>query len=124
MSESSSKAPAESIILNSLLESNNPKAKERSMINDLEEMMYGFGDEWPVDSESVKLLDILVRQYIEDITYRAVQISKLTGELDKECFMYLVRRDRKRFNRIHQLLVTNEELKAAQSFDNTLNEES
>jgi hypothetical protein len=33
------------------------------------------------------------------------------GKLDKECFMFIVRKDRKKFSRVHKLLKSNEELK-------------
>lgn len=72
--------------------------------------MFGFGDEWPPNNEAVTLVDTLVTQYIEELASRAENISELRGKLDKECFMFLVRKDRKKFNRIHKLLKTNEEL--------------
>ena len=74
--------------------------------------MYGFGDEWPPKSDSVQLMKELVVDYIEGLTQQAILVSETTGKLDKECFVYLTRKDRKKFNRIHQLLVTNEEIKS------------
>ena len=81
-----------------------------SLYEDLQEMMFGFGDDWPPDHESIVFLEKLVTEYVEDFTYRALQLSEITGTLDKECFMYLVRKDRRKFNRIHQLLTSNEEI--------------
>lgn len=88
-------------------------ARKSKIYNDLEEMMYGFGDTWPPDPQSVELLEQLVVEYIEDLTAKAVNIAEMTGKLDKDCFMYLVRKDRKKFNRVHQLLTTNDYIKKA-----------
>ena len=93
------------------------KIRQGRMYNDIEEMMYGFGDVWPPNPASVNLMEKLVTSYIEDLTERAIVVSELTGKLDKECFMYVVRKDRKKFNRIHQLITTNEELKEVQKVE-------
>lgn len=92
---------------------------QSSMYNDIEEMMFGFGDQWPPDEESVKLVESIVTNYIEDLTIRASQIATVrpNGKLDKECFMFVVRKDRRKFSRIHNLLTANEELKSVQKME-------
>jgi len=86
------------------------------MKEDLEEMMYGFGsEEWPPDPDAVSLMEVMVTNFIEDLTSRAQNVADLTGaagsgKIDKECFMYLVRKDSKKFNRVHRLLQINEEV--------------
>jgi transcription initiation factor TFIID subunit 13 len=90
------------------------KEKKTKFSTDIEEMMFGFGDSWPPNPEAVSLVEILVTQYIEDLASRAIQIAELRGKLDKECFMFLVRKDQHKFQRIQNLLAANEELKAAQ----------
>lgn len=87
------------------------------MYNDIEEMMFGFGDQWPPNEESVKMVETIVTNYIEDLTVRAAQISTLRGKLDKECFMFVVRKDRRKFSRVHHLLKANEELKSVQKME-------
>ncbi len=84
------------------------------MYDDLEEMMFGFGDQWPPEENCVMLVESIVTNYIEDLTARALQISEMRGKLDKECFMFVVRKDRRKFSRINNLLKANEELKAVQ----------
>jgi hypothetical protein len=81
--------------------------------SDIEEMMYGFGDSWPVEPESAKLIETLVVQYIEDIVVQAAEVAQVRGQLDKECFMFLARTDRQKFTRICKLLEANEDLKKA-----------
>ena len=38
-------------------------------------------------------------------------------KLDKECFLYLVRKDRKKFQRVHRLLTANDEIKRVKKID-------
>lgn len=91
--------------------------RDSKFYNDIEDMMFGFGDEWPPDSNAVCLLESLVVSYVEDLAGRALEIADLRGKLDKECFMFLVRKDRKKFSRVHKLLKSNEELKSVQKIE-------
>ena len=97
-------------------------SKKRSELSqDIEEMMYGFGDMWPPDSEAVDLIDTIVRNYVDDLAQRAMNIAEISGKLDKECFLYLVRKDGPKFNRVRKLLDTYEkieEIQNAQVIDN------
>ena len=43
------------------------KAVKARFYSDIEEMMYGFGDDWPPVRESVNLLEAIVVKYIEDL---------------------------------------------------------
>ena len=78
-------------------------------------MMYGFGVDWPIDKDALSLVEKLTCQYIENITNEALSIAQSRGtvenEFDKESFLLLIRRDRKKFARVHKLLKTNDELK-------------
>jgi transcription initiation factor TFIID subunit 13 len=95
----------------------NLKRQEEKFYSDIEEMMFGFGDEWPPDTDAVHLVESLVVSYIEDIAVRALEVADLRGKLDKECFLFLVRKDRKKFSRVHKLLKSNEELKTVQKVE-------
>lgn len=81
------------------------------LTNSVEEMMFGFGDAWPPDPEAVKLVENLVEKYVENLAIRAQNIAAISGKLDKECFLYLVRQDTAKFTRVQQLLKTNEEIR-------------
>ncbi len=89
------------------------------MYNDIEEMMFGFGDQWPPNENCVRLVESIVTNYIEDLTMRAAQIATMRGKMDKECFMFVVRKDRRKFSRVHTLLKANEELKSVQKMEMT-----
>lgn len=88
--------------------------RQYTMRSDLEEMMFGFGDVWPTHSSAVDLLESIAANYIEDLTSRAVQVSEMRGKLDKECFLYVVRKDRRLFNRAARLLKAHDDIKSAQ----------
>ena len=53
------------------------KAVKARFYSDIEEMMYGFGDDWPPLRESVNLLDAIAVKYIEDL-------GKQDGDVDDE----------------------------------------
>lgn len=88
--------------------------KNSRMYEDIEEMMFGFGDNWPSHPETVRLVESVVRKYIADLAMRAVAVSEMRGKLDKECFMYVVRKDKAKFARVCQLLKAHAELRGVQ----------
>lgn len=80
-------------------------------------MMYGFGDDQNPYTESVELLEDLVIQYITEITYKAMEIGK-SGRVSVEDIMFLMRKDPRKYTRVKELLLMNEELKKARkAFD-------
>lgn len=83
------------------------------MYDHIEEMMYGFGDKWPPNTDSVELVERIVANYVRNLCHRAKDIADVTGTLDKECFLYAVRKDRRKFTRIYTLLKVHEEIKKA-----------
>jgi len=91
-------------------------ASRGPLTSDIEDMMYGFGDSWPIDAGAVKLVEQVVKNYIQDLAARALRVAELRpgGKLDKECFMFLVRKDKAKFRRVHRLLSANEEIKRVQ----------
>lgn len=100
-----------------------PPIKRSRMYEDIEEMMFGFGDKsWPPESEAVELMETLVTTYIKDLGIRAKLVADMTKRFDKECFLFLVRKDTKKFRRVSELLSANEVVKKVQK--NKLPEES
>ena len=87
---------------------------KNNLSKDIEEMMYGFGDNWPPNSDAVAMVETLVKDYIDDLADRAIQIADLRGKLDKECFIFLVRKDTRKFYRVRKLLETHEALDEVQ----------
>lgn len=80
-------------------------------------MMYGFGDDQNPYTESVDLLEDLVIQYIAEITYRSMEVGK-QGRVTVEDILFLTRKDPRKYTRVKELLLMNEELKKARrAFD-------
>lgn len=80
-------------------------------------MMYGFGDDQNPYTESVDLLEDLVIQYISEITYKAMEVGK-QGRVTVEDILFLMRKDVRKYTRVRELLLMNEELKKARkAFD-------
>ena len=97
-----------------------PRKKAKGPLsNDIADMMFGFGDSWPPNIESVDVVESLVTEYIQDLSARALQVAELrpNGKLDKECFLYLVRKDRSKFQRVNSLLLKNKEIKNIQKVE-------
>jgi hypothetical protein len=90
-------------------------SKKKTFTTNIEDMMFGFGDEWPPDPATVALVESIATDYIRSLTLKAQEVANLTGKLDKECFLYLVRKETAKFTRVNQLLSTHEELKQAQN---------
>lgn len=80
-------------------------------------MMYGFGDDRNPYTESVEVLEDLVLKFIADTTRKAMEVGR-TGKITIEDMMYLVRKDKKKCQRVKELLLMNEELKKSRkAFD-------
>lgn len=91
--------------------------KKRMFSKELRCMMYGFGDDQNPYTESVDLLEDLVIQYITEVTYKAMEVGR-QGRVQVEDIMYLMKKDPRKYSRVKDLLLMNEELKKARkAFD-------
>jgi transcription initiation factor TFIID subunit 13 len=74
--------------------------------NELKGIMYGFGDVENPDHESVELLQEYVIEYIQNITYAAYRRNKRKGsnELSLRDLLYVLKKDKKRYYRIKNLI--------------------
>ena len=68
--------------------------------------MYGFGDVENPDQESVELLQEYVIEYIQNIAYAAYRRNKRKGsnELSLRDLLYVLKKDKKRYYRIKNLI--------------------
>lgn len=91
--------------------------RKRIFSKELRCMMYGFGDDQNPYTESVDLLEDLVIEFITELTHKAMEIGR-TGRVQVEDIIFLVRKDRRKYARVKDLLTMNEELKKARkAFD-------
>ncbi|DBA03514.1 TPA: hypothetical protein N0F65_011415 [Lagenidium giganteum] len=79
----------------------------------IKHMMFGFGDDWEPLDESAELMEDLVVEYVHAMTKKAMDMSVIKGKLDTECFIFLIRKDPERYERIKELLRANDEFRAA-----------
>jgi transcription initiation factor TFIID subunit 13 len=96
--------------------------KKRLFTRELQHMMYGFGDVPNPAPESVDLLEELVIEFVTEMTQKAMQVSAKRGKLQMEDLIFLIRKDKKKYDRVAELLRMHEELKRARKAfdDNTL----
>jgi hypothetical protein len=97
-------------------------------------MMFGFGDETEPLDETAELMEDLVVEYVHAMvefrlppacfvviysfvavcqTKKAMELATVKGKLDTECFIFLIRKDPERYDRIAELLRANDEFRAA-----------
>ena len=79
---------------------------------DLQYMMHGFGDDPNPYSETIELVDDLVVQFITEMTLKSMDVGK-KGKLRVEDILFVIRKDTKKYARVKDLLMMNEELKRA-----------
>jgi len=92
--------------------------KKRLFTRDLKVMMYGFGDVYNPLPESIDLMEDLVHEYIHEMTIKAMAVASKRGKLATEDLIFLVRKDKKKYARVKELLSMYEELKRARkAFD-------
>ncbi|XP_072036327.1 transcription initiation factor TFIID subunit 13-like [Amphiura filiformis] len=101
-------------------EASGSDAKKRIFSKELRCMMYGFGDDQNPYAESVELLEDLVLDFITQITLKAIEIGR-PGRVQVEDIIFLIRKDARKYSRVRELLMMNEELKKARkAFDEAI----
>lgn len=79
---------------------------------ELKYMMHGFGDDANPFEETVELVEDLVVDFITETTQKAMDVGK-GGKVHVNDIMFLIRRDSRKYARVRDLLMMNEELKKA-----------
>lgn len=91
--------------------------RKKTFTKELRCMMYGFGDDQNPYSESVDVLEDLVTEFITEMTKKAMEVGRV-GRISVEDIIFLIRKDDKKYSRVKELLLMNEELrKARKAFD-------
>ncbi|KAK2158770.1 hypothetical protein LSH36_164g04045 [Paralvinella palmiformis] len=99
-------------------EEDTPLEKRKKLFSkELRCMMYGFGDVQVPYIESVDILEDLVIEFIIEMTRKCMEVGR-QGKISVEDIIFLVRKDPKKFSRVKELLLMNEELRRARrAFD-------
>ncbi|KAL7694867.1 putative transcription initiation factor IID, subunit 13, histone-fold protein [Plasmopara halstedii] len=86
--------------------------KRGELVENIKHMLFGFGDESEPLDETAELMEDLVVEYIHSMTKKAMDLASIKGKLDTECFIFLIRKDPERYDRIAELLRANDEFRA------------
>ena len=76
-------------------------------------MLYGFGDVPCPASDTVEVMEDMVLEFITETALRAERVASKRGKIKTEDFLFVVRKDPKKYARVEQLLLMNDELKRA-----------
>ncbi|KAF1776736.1 Histone-fold [Phytophthora cactorum] len=83
------------------------------LVESIKHMLFGFGDEAEPMDETSELMEDLAVEYVHAMTKKAMELATIKGKLDTECFIFLIRKDPERYDRIAELLRANDEFRAA-----------
>lgn len=92
--------------------------KKISLIKDLRLMMYGFGDSTTPRKDTTNLVHDYLISYLKTILIKTQNMAKIKGKTKTDDLLYILKKDRRKYTRVKDLLATNEELKnARKTFD-------
>ncbi|EPR78220.1 Transcription initiation factor TFIID subunit [Spraguea lophii 42_110] len=95
--------------------------KEQKKINLLKEirlMMYGYGDVSTPRTDTAEVLQDYLLTYLQNVLIKTQNMAKIKGKTKTDDLLYVIKRDRRKYLRVKELLATNEELKdARKAFD-------
>lgn len=89
------------------------EAKKINFMKEVRLMMYGFGDVSAPREDTADVLHSYLIDYLTVLLTKTHNMAKLKGKTKTEDLMYFLKRDRKKYSRVKNLLITNEELKLA-----------
>ncbi|KAB0364495.1 hypothetical protein FD754_008651 [Muntiacus muntjak] len=91
--------------------------RKRVFSKELRCMMYGFGDDQNLYTESVDIEDLVI-ELITKMTRKAKSIGGSHGWVQVEDIIFLIRKEPRKFARVKDLLTMNDDLKRARkAFD-------
>ncbi|EJW05169.1 hypothetical protein EDEG_04113 [Edhazardia aedis USNM 41457] len=95
--------------------------KERKKISfhkELRHMLYGFGDTINPRYDTTEVLQQYVIDYIQTVLNNVYNYSKIKGKTKTDDLLFILRKDRKKWTRVKDLLLLSEEVKMARkAFD-------
>lgn len=89
------------------------EARKTSFLKEIRSMMYGYGDVSAPRHDAAEVLHGYVLDYLSILLTNTHNMAQVKGKTKTEDLLYYLRRDRKKYSRVRQLLITNEELKMA-----------
>lgn len=81
-------------------------------------MMYGFGDSETSRKDTSECLHSYLLGYLRNLLIKTQNMAKIKGKTKTDDLLYIIKKDRRKYLRVKELLLTNEELKnARKAFD-------
>lgn len=87
------------------------ETKRISFLKEVSTMMYGYGDVSAPRTDTTETLHNYLIDYLSILLCNTHGMAKIKGKTKTEDLMYFLKRDRKKYSRVKNLLITNEELK-------------
>ncbi|KAI5192253.1 transcription initiation factor TFIID subunit 13 [Nematocida minor] len=89
------------------------KERKPNFIREIRLLMYSLGDTVNPRLDSATVIHDYLCHYLTTILKKAKTVSKSRGRTKTDDLMYTIKRDRRKYTRAKELLLTNEELKKA-----------
>merc|ERR1711918_174624 len=95
-----------------------PVRKKTWFLKELRAMMFGFGDDERPYQDTVEVMEDLVFDFVVEMTEKCVEVQGKKGRLSEKDLQWVIRKDRKKYARVKELMYMSEELKKARkAFD-------
>lgn len=89
--------------------------RKMTFLKEIAEMMYGCGDVNTPRHDTAEVIQEYLVGYIKSILIKTHNMAKIKGKTKTDDLMYFLKKDRKKYGRVKELLATNEELKNARN---------
>ncbi|KAI5182019.1 transcription initiation factor TFIID subunit 13 [Pancytospora epiphaga] len=87
--------------------------RRSTFLKEVRTMLYGYGDVSAPRADTAEVLHAYLINYLNILLTNTHNMAKIKGKTKTEDLMYVLKRDRLKYSRVKNLLITNEELKAA-----------
>lgn len=92
--------------------------KKISFMKELRLMMYGFGDTITPRGDTLQVLHNYLLGYLKNLLIKTQNMARIKGKTKTDDLLYILKKDRRKYARVKDLLSLNEELKnARKAFD-------
>lgn len=89
------------------------KDKRPNFMREIRLLMYAHGDTSQPRHDAAEAIHEYLMGYLTGVLTKAKTVSKARGRTKTEDLLYTIKRDRRKYTRVKELLSTNEELKRA-----------
>lgn len=87
--------------------------KKLTFTKEIRHMMYGFGDVKTPRQDTAEILEQYTLDYLKILLTNTMNMARIKGKTKTEDLLWMLKKDRLKYTRVKDLLVTNEELKKA-----------